>query len=433
MLDQVYPPTLSRRAFAILFASSLIMAIANTGLMSLLPVIGRSLAIPDTMVTSVFVFSALMWAAFTPFWTKAADRMDRKTLIMISLTGIVFAKLLMGLVVTAGLLHMASPMVILALLVVSRGCFGALGSASTPATQAIIGEGTRPEDRTQAMANLAGAFGLGTVVGPFFAPLFVLPIVGLAGPLYVFSLMGVAALVVTWRYLGKSLPPPLPVRTADGEPQKRVRIWRDPRVTPFLWYSLLTAACQSSIGLTLGFLVIDKLAIEPVASQGFIALAMMFGALSGLLGQWGLIRMFQMTPRHLLRWGVALAALGNLIVAVAPNYWSVVVGFAVACLGFAFARPGAAAGSSLAVELHEQARVGGAFSIVGVMTMTVAPVYVMLYERVHWAPFAVNVVMMLGLLVYAYTNTQLRNADPKPTSRLETVLATVERNDSGGV
>ena len=48
--------------------------------------------------------------------------------------------------------------------------------------------------------------------------------------------------------------------------------------------------------------------MSPTQAQSYIALAMMFGAVAGLLAQWGLIRMFEMTPRQLLRWGVARRA-----------------------------------------------------------------------------------------------------------------------------
>ncbi|HMP63216.1 MAG TPA: MFS transporter, partial [Phenylobacterium sp.] len=109
--------------------------------------------------------------------------------------------------------------------------------------------------------------------------------------------------------------------------------------------------CQTAQGQTLGFLIIDKLDMSPTAAQGFIAIAMMFGAMAGLLAQWGIIRMFEMTPRQLLRWGVAVAAFGNVIVALSPNYWAVVAGYAISSLGFGFARPGFTAGSSLAVNM----------------------------------------------------------------------------------
>ncbi len=50
--------TLPKRAFAIIFCSSVATAIGNTGLISVLPLIGRSLAIPDEMVVAIFSLSA---------------------------------------------------------------------------------------------------------------------------------------------------------------------------------------------------------------------------------------------------------------------------------------------------------------------------------------------------------------------------------------
>ena len=52
-----------------------------------------------------------------------------------------------------------------------------------------------------------------------------------------------------------------------------------------------------------------------------------FGAVAGLLAQWGIIRTFRMGPRALLRWGVGVAALGNLLTAVSPIRSTPVISF----------------------------------------------------------------------------------------------------------
>jgi predicted MFS family arabinose efflux permease len=214
---------------------------------------------------------------------------------------------------------------------------------------------------------------------------------------------------------------------------KDLPMWRDRRVVPFLVYGFVVAVCQTAQAQTLGFLIIDKLSLTPTQAQGFISIAMMFGAVAGLLAQWGVIRMFDMTPRQLLRWGVAVAALGNLVVALSPDYWAVVAGYAISSLGFGFARPGFTAGSSLAVGADEQARVAGAIAAVNGVNVVLAPAFVLLYERVHPAPFYLNMVLMLGMLAYAFRNKQLRNADPKPATRADTAMATLEQSDEGGV
>lgn len=427
-------PGVPRQAFLIIFGVSMATAMGNTGLISVLPAIGRSIGIPDPMVSAIFSLSALLWAASSPFWARSSDRFGRKPLMMVGLSGFLVSMILCGFVVSAGLRHLAPAMLIFILFLLARALFGLFGAASNPATQAYIAERTPIENRTQAMASLAGAFGLGTVIGPFAAPLFVYPVVGLAGPLFTFALIALAMLFVVWRYLPDQKPDPeaaRPRRPVVGG-GKEGPMWRDPRITPFLVYGFLVATCQTAQQQSLGFLIIDKLHMTPAQSQYFIAIAMMFGAVAGLLAQWGLIRMFEMTPRQLLRWGVGCAAVGNLIVAVSPGYYGVVVGYALSSLGFGFARPGFTAGSSIAVDIDEQARVAGAIAAVNGVNVIFAPAFVFMYERYGPAPFIVNAMMMAGLLVYAFRNRALKNADPQPASRDEVNMATLEKSDEAG-
>lgn len=421
---------LAPRSFAILFAVSVVVAIGNTGLMSILPAIGRSIDVPDAFMAAIFSLSALLWAIMSPIWARESDRRGRKPLIMLGLAGFAVSMLFCGMVVSAGLHHLAPWYVIFIIFLLARALFGLIGSSSNPATQAYVAERTNRAERTQQMAALAGAFGLGTVIGPFAAPLFAkLPVVGLAGPLYTFSLLAVGMLVVVWKSLPEE-PVARETRRLAG-----AGLWRDPRLLPFLIYGFLVATCQTAQGYTLGFMIIDKLKVSPTEALGFISVAMAAGAMAGLLAQWGLIRMFNMGPKVLLRWGVALACLGNLMTAFAPDYWTVVAGFAIAALGYGFARPGFTAGASLTVNMHEQAQAAAAIAAVNGLNVIIAPLFVWLYESIAWAPFLLNAVILAGLLVYALKNRILREAGEKASDNDEDggALAMLERSDEGGV
>ena len=63
--------------------------------------------------------------------------------------------------------------------------------------------------------------------------------------------------------------------------------------------------------------------------------------------------------------------------------------------------------------------------------MVLAPFFVWLYERVHPAPFLLNVALLMAMLTYALRNVQLKSADPKPTSQEDTNYATLEKSDEG--
>jgi MFS family permease len=426
-------PGLPRRSFAIIFGVSIATALGNTGMQSVLPAIGRQIGFPDYLVAAIFSLSALLWAFSSPFWAARSDRSGRKPMMIVGLAGFMVSMVCCGAVVAAGVRHLAPILVIFVLFLLSRALFGLFGAASNPATQAYVAERTAREERTGAIAGLAGAFGLGTIVGPAIAPVFVLPVVGLAGPMFAFAVIAAAMMVVVLRYLPEGKTPPLPLELDlpmdPGAP--RPSMLRDPRLTPFLIYGFLVAAAQTAQGQTLGFLIIDKLRLPPMQAQGYTAVAMMAGAIAGLLAQWGLIRMFRMAPRDLLRWGAGLAALANLIVAFAPSYSGVVLGYALSSLGYGFCRPGFTAGASLAVSHAEQARAAGAIAAVNGVNTVVAPLFVMLYGAWGPAPFLVNTAILAGLMIYALANGVLGRAGAAPTTEDETAQSSLERSQEG--
>jgi MFS family permease len=415
MRDEAAPSEgVSKEAFVIVCAVSTVAAMGNNGLLSVLPTIGRSIGIPDALVASIFSLSALFWAITSPIWARASDRRGRKPLIMLGLMGFVLSMAACAAVVGAGLHRLAAPLTIFVFFLLARALFGLFGSASNPASQAYVAERTPLQRRTAALSSVAGAFGLGTVVGPLLAPLFVLPRLGLAGPMAAFAAIGFAMLFVVWRRLPEPVPAGPPIRTA--EPQAGVArpapMWRDARVCPFLVASFLSSMTQTAQAQILGFLIIDKLRLSPAAAQAPIAAAMMFGALAALAAQWGLIRLFRMTPRGLIRWGALAAAVGSVLMALPAGYWVVVAGFTLASLGFGFARPGAAAGLSLAVRMDEQARAAGVLAAANGCNVLFAPAFVLLYEHDRESPFVLCAVLLAALLVLAYANRQLREAVP---------------------
>ena len=439
-------PRLQNRDFAIIFGVSMATAMGNTGLQSVLPTIGRRIGIPDPMVSAIFSLSALLWAFSSPFWARQSDERGRKPLMLVGLSGFAVSMTLCGFVVSAGLRHLAAPMVIFALFLVSRAIFGLFGAASNPATQAFVAERTPPEERTQSMSTLAGAFSLGTVIGPVVAPLFIICVFDYAGPLFAFAAIAAVMLVVVVRFLKEARPAaPSSIDPSDAEVlvhpgDKPVPLWRDPRLIPFLAYGFLVATCQTAQGQTLGFLIIDKVhRLLPTLgqrdllkiAQQYIEVAMVAGAMAGLLAQWGLIRMFRMTPKSLLRWGAGLAALGNVLVAASPDYALAVVGYAVSSLGFSFARPGFTAGASLSVPMKDQAKAAGAIAAVNGVNVVLAPLAVSLYRFNGPAPFLLNGAILAGLLAFAYYNPLLKTVGAHPSSEEDALAATFERSDEG--
>lgn len=410
-------------AFAILFAVSLIAAAGNMALQSVLPAIGREFRLSDTLVAGAFAVSALMWTVASPFWARLSDTLGRKRVILIGLGGFVLSMSGFGLAATSGLEQWLGAILAFVLMVVARTIYGVFGSAAPIASQAYVADRTTPEQRTQAMSLLASAQGLGTVVGPALAPFFVLPLIGLAGPMYAFALFGLVVLVVVWRKLPSGevvrIPSPSGHRGDAGK-----GLWKDPRVRGYLLYGLFVTGAQAANISVLGFHIIDELSATGIAvrdAQPFIGIAMLAGAAATLMAQWGLIPLLKLQPAALMRWGAAMALAGNLMSIAAPGYYGVVVGYAVVSMGIGFARPGFTAGSSLSVGPHEQGAIAGLMmSLAGLSFLGPPVIGVALYELAEPAPFLANAVLLAAATALCFINPALRAGPPDLPDRDET-------------
>lgn len=410
-------------AFAILFSVSLIAAAGNMALQSVLPAIGREFQLSDTLVAGAFAISALMWTIASPFWARLSDTLGRKRVMMIGLAGFVVSMSGFGLAATSGLEQWLGAILAFVLMGVARTIYGVFGSAAPIASQAYVADRTSPEQRTQAMSLLASAQGLGTVIGPALAPFFVLPLVGLAGPMYAFALFGVVVLVVVWRKLPSGevvrIPSPSGHRGDAGK-----GLWKDPRVRGYLLYGLFVTGAQAANISVLGFHIIDELSATGIAvrdAQPFIGIAMLAGAAATLMAQWGLIPLLKLQPADLMRWGAALALAGNLMSIAAPGYYGVVVGYAVVSMGIGFARPGFTAGSSLSVGPHEQGAIAGLMmSLAGLSFLAPPVIGVALYELAEPAPFIANAVLLAAATALCFINPRLRTGPPDLPDRDET-------------
>ncbi len=427
------PNALPRREFAVLFAVLLTVAAGNTALQTVLPAIARVIQIPDLLVATIFSFSALLWTFSAPFWARQSDLRGRRLLMEVGLAGFGVSMLGCGIVIFCGLRGLLVPVATFALFAALRSLFGIFGSASNPAAQAYVAARTSEGERTNALSSLSSAFGLGTIIGPAIAPLFIIGAAGLSGPLFAFAVVALAMLVAVRRFLPDDDPHHAVGSTPNdtmrhGAPSseptlaggatggslaaasvgRAVRLsWRDPRILPFMIFGFVSGSVQAATGQAMGFLVIDRLGVGALAAQEEIAIVFMAGAGATLLAQWGLIRMFAMTPPMLMRWGTAIAAAGTLGVALAPSFHAIVVAYALTALGYGFARPGFTAGASLAVGHDEQGGVAGAVTAINGSCFVLAPaIGIGLYQFSGALPYALGAAALVGLWVYSASNRQ---------------------------
>lgn len=408
--------------FLLLYAAMLVAAAGNTALQSVMPAIGREIGIADFWVTVSYTWSAVLWVALAPFWARKSDKHGRKALTLMGVGGFIASMTLCGLVLLAGLKGALAGGLTFATFAICRALYGSLGCATPSATQAYLASRTRRSARVEALSALSSSFSLGTIVGPALAPLFVLPLVGLAGPLFAFAAIAIVVFMailtglpddkkprhgrraghgaaMSYPSLGSS-PTGASVIAATSPKVPRLK-WHDPRIRNWIIAGVIAGHAQAATLACLGFFVIDRLHLAPHGSEKSIAIVMMAGAAATLAAQWGLIPHLRLAPRALILWGCVIAASGLLVTMAATELYGLVLGFGIASLGFGFTRPGFTGGASLAVPLGEQGGVAGVVTAANGISYVAAPgVGMLLYAAdPHW-PFAVGAALLLGLLLW---------------------------------
>lgn len=413
------------RTFSLLFLVMLAIAAGNTALQSVLPALGRSLDVPDSAVAAVFSVSALLWVVAAPFWANRSDRYGRRTMVLLGIGGFTVSLFLCGTFLAMGINGWLAPAATFAAFICARMIYGVFGSAAPPAVQAIVAGRTSRAERTRALTLIGSAFGLGTIIGPAIAPYLVLghlwdggPEVGLAGPAFVISAVGALIWIAVARLLPRDAAPAygaaISYPTIGGQGtgasvtatvslgSQKVG-YLDPRVRSWMILGLVMGHAQAMTGQAIGFLVIDRLGVAPVEALGATGMVLMMGAGSALLAQWGLIPVLGMKPRALALTGLAVAAIGCVATGTATTLYGIGTGYALASLGFGFARPGFTAGSSLAVGAEAQASVAGKVTSINGAAFVLGPsIGVGLYELWRPLPYLTAGAWLAVLLVYAW-------------------------------
>ncbi|PIX65393.1 MAG: MFS transporter [Sphingomonadales bacterium CG_4_10_14_3_um_filter_58_15] len=417
---------------AVLFSVMLVTASGNTAMQSILPTIGTQLNIPDFWVSAAFSWSALLWVYTAPKWARQSDHRGRKALMRLGMIGFTTSFALAGLALFFGLLGWYSALWTFILFALFRSLYGGLGSAAPPAVQAYVAARTARADRTKALSLISSSFGLGTIVGPAIAPLLIIPVLGLSSPMFAFAAIGILVMVALALklpndnpgYQARGVVTSEPYSSApssnslkddeDGDDDQRglppqLR-WGDERVKPWLITGILGGNAHALILGVIGFLVLDRLGLrgDPEMGIQMTGIVLMSGAAATLLAQWGLIPLLQMGPRTSILWGMVLGAGGCLIIGLSHDLHGIIIGFAVASLGFGLFRPGFTAGASLAVKRSEQNGVAGIVASVNGMAFIASPALgVLLYTYAGPLPFWLAVAVCVFLFVWGFKTLKL--------------------------
>ena len=391
-----------RRAIVLLFMCLIANGVGQTLMFAILPPLARDLQLSEFQIGSIFAVSATLWVFSSAYWGARSDTWGRRPVLLIGLAAFGISTLAFASVLLFGLWGVFAPAVTYALLIVTRSVFGIFGSGAYPAAQAYIADRTTARERTEGMATLNAAFGLGAAIGPGIGAALI--VLGVIAPLFFVGILGLLSAAAIWILL--------PERT---RPHKREALkplsWFDPRVLPFVVFSVIQGTAGSIQIQTVAFFIRDTLNTTTADTQQLAGVALMCSAIATLFAQFVLVQHFKLTTRFLIYCGIASAIVSNLLIMFAPNYGLIVFALMLSGLGFGMLRPGFAAAASLAVSQDEQGAIAGLTGGASAAGFIFAPlVGNLLYSWSRPMPYALGAILLIGLLIYVLNNKCLKTA-----------------------
>ena len=311
-----------------------------------------------------WVFGLLMAAysamqfVFSPILGRLSDRVGRRPVLLISLAGSV-----VGFVMFA----LADSLVWLFAARLLAGIAG--GNIAT--AQAVIADTTKPEDRARGMGLIGAAFGLGFIAGPALAGL--LAPISPAAPGWGAAACSAVAFAMTLLYLPETRP--VGTAAARSTPASGVArlafAWRHPELGPLMLIGFAVVTGFAAFEVTFAQFLHDRLAL-PHSGVSFLFVyvgvlaAVVQGVLVGRATRW-------LGERRLVIGGLALGAVGLLLLASAHSLGVVLAVLPVLSLGIGMVMPSLSALVSRGAAADQQGMALGAFQGISSLARVVGP------------------------------------------------------------
>lgn len=338
---------------------------------------------------------SILQFAMSPFWGSLSDRIGRRRVLLITVTGNLAAALLWAFSGT------------FAWLLISRVFSGMAGGNIATATAAVA-DVTPGKERARGMGLVGAAFGMGFILGPAiggYLSLFDLSSHGVIheGFGFAFTSFSAAALGVVvlhlinliWIWL--KLPETRPENTKPRPVKFSVSLGSEwgPRVKKTNLANLIYLLAFSGMEFTLSFLVRQRLEF------GTIETATMFVVIGLILAvvQGGFTRRFAHSwgPEKTAQRGLVLVALGLAGIALIQENWHLWAALIPLSAGSAMTMPMLSTIVSQSVGPGEQGAVLGVFRSLGSLARALGPILaaVLYWKLGSAAPYFASALLML--------------------------------------
>lgn len=311
----------SKKTLLILSAVMFFVMVGFGIIIPVLPFYAEELGATPTQLGLLMATYSLMQFIFSPFWGRVSDRIGRKPVIMIGISGLALSFLLLALSTQLWMLFAA------------RIIGGFLSAANMPTVTAYVADITSDDDRGKGMGMIGASVGLGFVFGPAIGGIF--SDISLSAPFYVSAVSsGITFLFVTF-VLKESLQ-------KDSQPavqrKKTSMLSALKGVTGMLFFmQFFVSISMAGLEATFAYFAAERAEIGTV-QLGYIFMIM---GLAGAFVQGGLVG--KMTKKFgegvVIQIGIIISAIGFGLILLIDSFATATIFLTIFAIGNGLIRP----------------------------------------------------------------------------------------------
>ena len=320
-----------------------------------MPIIGREFNFSEIEINTLVSISAAMFIIFTPFWGRLSDRIGRKAVLLIGLSGYVLSNLIFLYSASLGLIGYVTGFSLLMILLMARIVNSAIGAASRPASGAYVADVTSEEDRSSGMGKFGAANNIGTILGPVLVGSLVglnifginIPQFGLLTPLIVMSALMAIASIFVYIFL------PSGNSVSEAETNGSGIVF-DRNLKLLLSIGVIIFTAFALVQSITAFYIQDRFSYNLDETAKTTALLLGTMAFMAIISQLTIVQKYKGSPLNLIKFSLPLFILSCLFIIFSPNFLFLYIGMAFMGLGMGLASPGYTSAASLNADKDKQ-------------------------------------------------------------------------------
>ena len=377
-----------------------------------MPIIGREFNFSEIEINTLVSISAAMFIVFTPFWGRLSDKIGRKSVLLIGLTGYVLSNLIFLYSASLGLVGAVTGFSLLMILLISRIINSAIGAASRPASGAYVADVTSEEERSSGMGKFGAANNIGTILGPVLVGSLVglnifdaqIPQFGLLTPLIVMSMIMTLAAIFVFIYLPNN-------KTVLSSEEPRSKIVLDTRLKYLISIGIIIFTAFALVQSITAFYIQDRFNYDLDSTAQTTAILLGTMAFMAIVSQLTIVQRYKGSPLNLIKFSIPLFITSCLMIIFSPNFLLLFFGMATMGLGMGLASPGYTSAASLNANKDNQGAAVGLAMVAPGIGFAVGPFLSgILYSTSMNLPF-VFILPLYFLLIIIIKKLELINSE----------------------